>query len=754
MLAAFPASRRLDFDRSIESMFDSAEPTIIAYRDLQNAFGGNAVVILVYRDGELTSAGGIERNRTIGDEVAEVDGVRGILSPAVLNEAVKKLSPTNLLSTPLSMLGGSENDNVGDTPPLFLANDPIATGFDQLFAGYTHSSDHRWGAVVAMLQPDHGPATIERLRGIASELPERFSGQVADAAIVGEPVLVHDGFELIERDGAKLAAWTIVLLSVVIVMSLADIRFVLLAGIVIGWSNVVTKATMVWCDVQLSLVSTILTAIVTVIAVTSVLHLGVRFRLVRSRGHSRWHAARGSISLLLIPIFWTCATDAAGFAALGASGILPIRQFGTMIAVSAMSVFVAVVLFAPALMTLPGFQFRSDAFRWQQGLARRLHRGSLHIARVAIDRRRWVLGLGVVLAAASWLGIRETKTETSFLNNFRSTSPIVQAYGQVESEFGGAGVWDIVLDAPDNIGADYLDQVRQLEDELRGIDIEGVGLNKVLSLADAEAIASGAPLGHLLSPAARLAGMRVVMPVFFDALLTVPKTGRRQLRIMLRSNEQLSSESKLALIARVESIVDRRTSSQRFQEALEIDPSQRSAQSGKVTGYYVLMSRLIAQLLQDQWRCFIASGVLVWCLLILAIRSFSLATASLLPNLLPVAIVLAVVGIAGGKINMGATMIAAVSVGLSIDGSVHFLAGFLRNRRRGHGVRTSALHAAGTIGVPVFLATVALVTGFGVLGTSEFVPTATFGTLVAATLVVGTLVNLTILPAMIGKSEV
>jgi predicted RND superfamily exporter protein len=69
-------------------------------------------------------------------------------------------------------------------------------------------------------------------------------------------------------------------------------------------------------------------------------------------------------------------------------------------------------------------------------------------------------------------------------------------------------------------------------------------------------------------------------------------------------------------------------------------------------------------------------------------------------------------------------------------------------------VRTSALHAAGTIGVPVFLATVALVTGFGVLGTSEFVPTATFGTLVAATLVVGTLVNLTILPAMIGKSEV
>jgi predicted RND superfamily exporter protein len=133
----------------------------------------------------------------------------------------------------------------------------------------------------------------------------------------------------------------------------------------------------------------------------------------------------------------------------------------------------------------------------------------------------------------------------------------------------------------------------------------------------------------------------------------------------------------------------------------------------------------------------------------MATRSFSLATVSLLTNLLPVAIVLAVAGMLGGKINMGATMIAAVSVGLSIDGSVHFLAGYQRNRLRGHGVQTSTLHAAGTIGVPVFLATIALVTGFGVLGTSEFIPTATFGILVAATLVIGTVVNLTVLPATV-----
>ena len=94
-------------------------------------------------------------------------------------------------------------------------------------------------------------------------------------------------------------------------------------------------------------------------------------------------------------------------------------------------------------------------------------------------------------------------------------------------------------------------------------------------------------------------------------------------------------------------------------------------------------------------------------------------------------------------------MIAAVSIGLSIDGSVHFLASYRIHRRRGHHARSSAVHAAGSIGVPVLLATVALVIGFSVLATSEFVPTATFGMLVAATMAAGTVVNLTLLPALV-----
>ncbi|MEE2936299.1 MAG: MMPL family transporter, partial [Planctomycetota bacterium] len=263
LLIAYPISQRLDFDRSVESMFDPADPTVVAYRELQETFGGNTVVMLVYQDQDLTTSAGMQRNQAIGGEIELIDGVRGVLSPAILNETVKKFSPRNLLADSLHKLSGTDQEKPAHLPALFRTEDPIAAGFDELFAGYTHSKNHKRAAIVAMLEPDHGPATIEVMRKIAAELPSRYSQQVTKANLVGEPVLVHDGFALIRRDGFKLAVWTTVLLSIVVLVSLADARFVLFAAIVIGWAVMITQAMMVLCGIQLSLVSTVLTAIVT-----------------------------------------------------------------------------------------------------------------------------------------------------------------------------------------------------------------------------------------------------------------------------------------------------------------------------------------------------------------------------------------------------------------------------------------------------------------------------------------------------------
>ena len=730
---ALPIAQQLQFNRSITAMFNPGDPTLQSYEQLQSEFGGNAVAMVVYRDADLWTNDGIARNEALTAEIAAVPGVSGVLSPSVLNFAVKQIRPGSFLSR-------------GE--PLLNRRDPVSRGFDRMFVGYTHSPDHTHGGVVAMLDPDNMQTAIAGMRTITTRMINEDVSPITDVVLVGEPVLIEEAFELIERDGVWLATLTISLLSIVVLVSLLDLRLVVLSIFVIAWSATLTQATLQLLGMELSLVSTILTAITTVITVTSVLHIGVRYRILRRRGGTAMKATAIALTLLIVPIALTCATDAAGFAALGVSRILPVRQFGTMIAIAATAVFLGLILIGPVILTIPSIQPLSRFIAgvrsvFLEPLQRLIRRGCLIVAQKAVHRLTWVSIACLAMFVFISLGFQRVVTETSFLKNFRDDSSIVRSYARVENEFGGAGVWDVLLDAPEVIDSSFLNQVRELERVLRDIDVEGARLSKVISLADADAVISRVRIMRLVSAKMRLAGMQQTMPVFYDALMTEPldvdESGNkgRRFRLMIRSEENLDADAKMKLIAEVERVVSQ----------------SEVGKTAKVTGYYVLMARLIDQLIGDGWRCFFASGVLVWLLLVVSGRSLKRATIALLINLLPALLVISAVGLSGSKINMGSAMIAAVSIGLSIDGSVHFLASYRRKIARGRTAEQSATHAAAAIGVPMILATVALVIGFGGLSTSEFVPTATFGVLVATTLVVGTLINLTVLPSLIAWAD-
>ncbi len=750
LVVAFPFSRRLTMDRGIEQMFAATDPTLLAYHELQSAFGGNAVVMLVYRDEQLMTAEGLERAATVSQRIAAIDGVRGVLSVAQLNDLLSVIRPAGLL-TGLSR----------DVPPLLRKNDNIAIAFERLFTGYTHGDDDQTSAVVAMLRrPDAQRShrvIVDEMRELIPQLPE----ECVDAVLVGEPVLLDEGFDLVERDGERLAWWTIGLLSPVVLILLRQLRWIVLQSIVITWAVTVTRALLYGIGLQLSLVSSILTAIVTVITVTAVIHLGTSAAQLVKRGGTAnpsfaTDAGAKTLWWLLPPIFWACLTDAAGFASLLIASVAPVRDFGLMMAVASLAVLLGLVLMSPLFLCWPTHTtWLGD--RFGHGLIRRsqhwIRRACGVLAIVLIRHRRMVGVLAVVLLAITGLGLGRLQIESSFLRNFRPGSPIVQAYEQVESQLNGAGVWDVLVDAPPDLTEEYLRQVRELENELRAIEVDGQSLTKVISMADADRIASAISLLRFAPPSARLAGMRSAVPAFSDALLVPAGEPNRKLRIMLRSREHLPAETKLQLIAAVETVVVQKTAGAAWQQLFEdsATPSKPGeVRPGRVTGYYVMIARLVAQLIRDQWKCFAFSVALVWVLLAISTRSLRVASYALLPNVLPVLTVIAAFGWSGAKLNMGAAMIAAVSIGLSIDGSVHFLANYGRKIARGRSARDAAIYAQRRIGVPILMATIALVVGFSVLASSDFVPTASFGILTAAALVLGTVANLTLLPALLG----
>lgn len=439
-----------------------------------------------------------------------------------------------------------------------------------------------------------------------------------------------------------------------------------------------------------------------------------------------------------------------------------------MVALAAINVFVGILFFTPTCLMLPEMNWLRRILPTRHLLTRTLRRLCFRVA-AAFARKNVLTVVGAAtLMIAAIVVVTGSETETSFLRNFRSDSAIVRDYGNVEKNLGGAGVWDLVLDVPDPLSNQFLAQVQELEIQLLK-DLGGEnGLSKAISIADATEVLGRSRAGNWMPASVRIAAMRTRLPTFIGALISDPiqaegpeATTRRKLRIMLRSDEGLSAADKRRLIEGVNRIATEHLSrweseseSRATAEPIVTAKPSATAESAiedrvTVTGYYVIMTRLVDQLVSDQWRCFIASAILIWLLMAVATKSFRLATAALVPNLMPAFLVLATVSLGGGRINMGAAMIAAVSVGLSIDGSVHLLTVYRRRRAIGRRPGQACVSAAGNIGAPVMLATLALVAGFSVLSTSEFIPTATFGTLVAWTLVIGTIINLSVLPALV-----
>ena len=741
-LVSFPASQRLEFNRTITAMFSPLDKTFQDYMLLREQFGSNTVVMLVYHDPDLMTQAGMRRNRQICAELEKIPGVVGTLSAAQLDEAIRKLQPMGLKRDQPALSQGSKESFPGR--------------FKELYSGYTHSDDGQYASIVTLLSLTAPVESIQVLEKLADQLSNGLLKTVSDtpASIMGEPVLIDKGFTLVEDDGFRLATLTIVLLSVVVAISLGSMRFVVLTAILIGWTVVLTRAIMYWSGINLSLISSILTAIVTVIAVATVLHIGIRFRRLISQGYPINEAAITSIARLVVPIFVACATDAAGFVALRASTILPVRQFGTAIAIAALVVFLGVMMWAPALMTFSqsalGTSRVSLYFAEVQRLSSRwLRRTSRRVAMLAIDHRKTCFAIAALSLGVTYFGLKNAKSETSFLNNFRADNSMVQAYKEIEDHFGGAGVWDVVLEAPVQLTPEYLRQVKSLEQAIGEIDAQGAKVNKILSLAALDNVFESGALTSMLPSTTRLSFMGMAMPTVFDSFLSKPESGKRWYRIMLRSREQSESEARNLLVRRVRETVEQRVQSPAWRAAMEAGNAKGATGTTAVTGYYVLTSQLVASLVGDQWRSFLVASILVWLCIVSFTRSIPMALAALIANVLPTAFVLSFPGLVGERINMGATLIAAVSIGLSIDGSVHFLAAFRRLRDRGHTVRISAIHSAANIGVPLLWATVALVIGFAALSTSEFLPIATFGTLVSASLAVGTIVNLTLLPVLV-----
>jgi len=138
-------------------------------------------------------------------------------------------------------------------------------------------------------------------------------------------------------------------------------------------------------------------------------------------------------------------------------------------------------------------------------------------------------------------------------------------------------------------------------------------------------------------------------------------------------------------------------------------------------------------------------------------RSAKIALIAMLPNVIPVVAVLGVMGWLNIPLDMMTITIAAISIGIAVDDTIHYIHRFkyefgfpqggVPQKDRKY---LNTMHRChGSIGHAMYYTSVTIIIGFSILALSNFKPTVYFGLLTGLTMFIALLAALTLLPQLL-----
>jgi len=169
----------------------------------------------------------------------------------------------------------------------------------------------------------------------------------------------------------------------------------------------------------------------------------------------------------------------------------------------------------------------------------------------------------------------------------------------------------------------------------------------------------------------------------------------------------------------------------------------------QITGMMVLYNNMLQSLFDSQIKTLgVTVGALMLMFLIL-FRSFKFSFIAIMPNLLSIGIVLGMMGWLGIPLDMMTITIAAISVGIAVDDTIHYIHRFIHEFETDRNYIQTMHRCHESIGHAMYYTSVTIVIGFSILTLSNFIPSIYFGLLTGLAMVIALIAAMTLLPQLI-----
>ncbi len=168
-----------------------------------------------------------------------------------------------------------------------------------------------------------------------------------------------------------------------------------------------------------------------------------------------------------------------------------------------------------------------------------------------------------------------------------------------------------------------------------------------------------------------------------------------------------------------------------------------------LAGMLVLYNNMLLSLFSSQILTLGITVLVLTGMFLVVFRSLKIALIAMLPNVLSVAVVLGVMGWLKIPLDMMTITIAAISIGIAVDDTIHYIHRFRHEFQKDRRYLPTMHRCHGSIGHAMYYTSITIIIGFSILVLSNFIPSVYFGLLTALAMFIALLAALTLLPQML-----
>jgi predicted RND superfamily exporter protein len=504
---------------------------------------------------------------------------------------------------------------------------------------------------------------------------------------------------------------------------------------------------------KVTVISSNFIALMLILTMAMNIHMSTRFLQLR-----KLHISKNNLEILTLttrkmfwPILYTVLTTIIAFLSLIFSEIKPIIDFGWMMTLGLITSFIITFTLLPTLLNFTPTKNISVKEDESSKITK-------FLGNLSLNFKIPIFVLTIIVMGFSIFGISKLEVENSFINYFSKKTEIYKGMKLIDEELGGTTPLEVILKFPktktksieedddfDDWGddneqdaekywftKDKIDTIANVHKYLDNLPQVG----KVLSFSSiidvATQLNNNKPLGTLEMGVLYTKIPKAIKTEIIDPYISIKDN---EARISLRIIDSQKNLRRNDLINKI---------NYDLENELGIDKDRY-----KLAGVLILFNNLLQSLFKSQILTLGLVMIGIFAMFFILFKNIKLSLIGVVPNFIAAFFILGIIGMLGIPLDMMTITIAAITIGIAVDNSIHYIYRFKEefNKIRNYKETLKTCHS--TVGTAILNTSITIVFGFSILVLSKFIPTIYFGVFTGLAMLLAMVSVLTLLPSLI-----